>query len=567
LDDGAFGSYLDGDGLPVYGQRDGSEMVPIPGPWLGADKVGLSDGTVSQAITGVSPQQKGADGDGSTNDYAALVAAVGTGKKVVARSGIFAIGTKFALTDNTEIDLSGATIKQLDGANLSTIAEINVSNAAGNEKWEGKLYVDGNRANNATTAATVIGTHIKKIKKGTGSFRGGANDCAIGGLISGEVEYAKLDLSYEGCDIALQIAPDADTPTTTPDELMIDLTAHAGDTFLNVPAGSNKMTGLVRFACEVCQGYAINILGALQMQFSGIVRGVGQSAGGGGIYCDNSLAYLSGELDVYGGSSTNCDYVLNMLAGELHGFRLRGVAQYKSGAILHGGVLGSMQFNLVTTPNAGHGLQLGVASETQLNGVEILPGSALSGPSGYDALLVANAINCTVDLQRVVGRITIGSASASNTIKIPKRSSTLVTFVNNRTQLDNTIIFKGAYTLTELNALNGSAPFKGMRAEHCRTFNGAPAYYNGNLWVPSHGILASGTATLLSANTTVSVAHGLGYDPGNIELTICPDSTSNWLTCTSAKFAGNVTTTNVVIAVNAAPGADVLFNWQLRAID
>jgi hypothetical protein len=39
LADGAFGSYLDVGGLPVYGQRTGSTMTPIPGPWFGADKI------------------------------------------------------------------------------------------------------------------------------------------------------------------------------------------------------------------------------------------------------------------------------------------------------------------------------------------------------------------------------------------------------------------------------------------------------------------------------------------------------------------------------------------------
>lgn len=39
LVDGAFGSYLDAGGLPVYGQRTGATMTPIPGPWLGGERV------------------------------------------------------------------------------------------------------------------------------------------------------------------------------------------------------------------------------------------------------------------------------------------------------------------------------------------------------------------------------------------------------------------------------------------------------------------------------------------------------------------------------------------------
>lgn len=41
LADGAFGSYLDNLGNPVWAQRDGSVMEPLPGPWIAADKIGF----------------------------------------------------------------------------------------------------------------------------------------------------------------------------------------------------------------------------------------------------------------------------------------------------------------------------------------------------------------------------------------------------------------------------------------------------------------------------------------------------------------------------------------------
>jgi len=44
LEDGAFGSYLDAAGHPVWGQRVGAGMVPLPGPWIGSGKISYHPG-------------------------------------------------------------------------------------------------------------------------------------------------------------------------------------------------------------------------------------------------------------------------------------------------------------------------------------------------------------------------------------------------------------------------------------------------------------------------------------------------------------------------------------------
>lgn len=55
LADGAFGSYLDEDGNPIWGQRVGASMVALPGPWIDADKIGSDDdasGTIWTTVAG-----------------------------------------------------------------------------------------------------------------------------------------------------------------------------------------------------------------------------------------------------------------------------------------------------------------------------------------------------------------------------------------------------------------------------------------------------------------------------------------------------------------------------------
>jgi len=86
LADGAFGSYLDASGNPVWGQRTGSTMTPLPGPWIDADKIGASDNRDVQAwIDDLSVGSVGLrpSGDVSGNtDLAAMQALVAAGKTI-----------------------------------------------------------------------------------------------------------------------------------------------------------------------------------------------------------------------------------------------------------------------------------------------------------------------------------------------------------------------------------------------------------------------------------------------------------------------------------------------------
>ena len=58
LADGAFGSYLDGSGNPIWGQRTGSTMTPLPGPWLGGDKVSFVQPSIAAVPRNVTERMR-----------------------------------------------------------------------------------------------------------------------------------------------------------------------------------------------------------------------------------------------------------------------------------------------------------------------------------------------------------------------------------------------------------------------------------------------------------------------------------------------------------------------------
>ena len=71
----------------------------------------------------------------------------------------------------------------------------------------------------------------------------------------------------------------------------------------------------------------------------------------------------------------------------------------------------------------------------------------------------------------------------------------------------------------------------------------------------------NGTATITSAATSVVVTHGLSAPPTDAAISVTP--TSN-LSSASKFWVSNVTATDFVINVNAAPGASVNFAWQAQ---
>ncbi|MBV7394547.1 hypothetical protein [Mameliella sediminis] len=446
--------------------------------------------------------------------------------------------------------LGDVVFKQADGAELGELIRVTLSNGADARAAAVDLRVDGNRSNNT---ADVTGIVLNQVKRDQSLLHLGASDCHVGVEITNQVEYITAFVQADGCDTGLLIRPNG---ATTPDELLLFMNAHNCTTFFTCE-GASKMSGAVTFACEQSDGTAVKIRQGW-WDLSGIVRGCATAEAGVGLLIEKDPAsavspYVSGTLRIAGGSDTFCEWAADIQDGTLENLQLNCISSYASGVRIDGGVSGSACIALQTAPASGVGLELGETA--QLNGFHLLPGSRISG-----GVNVTNCASCVLEFSHLVGTITIGSGSFDNTLYIPRRQGEIVTFVNNRTQQDNKIIFRGAYTLAEMNDLNGGAPFKGMEVEQCQDYGGARAYFNGEVWVPSHGLLATGTVTITSGNTNASEAHGLPYDPGNGALTIFPEGT--WGSAT--KWWANVTATNVVALVDVDPGADVTFRWTLR---
>lgn len=446
--------------------------------------------------------------------------------------------------------------KQENSANLSELITINLSNSVYTRMADINLYVDGNKDNNTA----VTGIKATQIKRNSNRVSLSASDCDVGVNITDQVETAKIDVYADNCGTGLLINAD---DTVTPDELIVDLCAHDCDTFFET-SGSHKSTGIITFACEQSNTTAVKINQGY-WEIHGVIRGCSTSSLGSGLLIERDASSVfpetpnvSGNIRIFGGDNTNCEWAADIQSGSLDALNIYTKGDYANGVRIAGGVLGSARIKVDQLADSGDELELGDASN-YLTAFTLLP------PSYAYRTNLVKCKTCVLNFS-YVAFLTISADSFDNTIYIPREYAGSLSITNNRTQQDNKIIFRGAYTIVELNALNGgtggSGCFKGMEAEQCNTFAGARAYFDGNQWVPSHGALASGQLTIPSGTKTGTVAHGLSYDPGNSTLSFYSDSDP----AGSGQFKGNVTSTNVTVVSENNVSADVVINWVLRKV-
>lgn len=592
--DGTVTVYLNDSGAAVA-QRTLATTVALASSAGGA-LVGMAEGgTVEAAIPYLTPEQKGAAGDGATDDGAAILSAHNSGD-VFAAGSTYLVASPLILTNEQNgLDLERCIITQANSSNVDTLVRVAVTNSSGTalDQSAGAVRVNGNRDNNATE---VTGVEFTSLKKANGNWRAVATDCDTGIKVTEQVEYAEIAARAESCGLGFHAQS---MSSTTPDELLLTVIAHDCDESLRFD-GVAKMSSTTNLTVEGAGFWAGTIYTGWH-RLTGLGRGVAETGAGGGLRV-RGYVELTGEWKCYGASDTNCQYGLlvegdytgthdgpsgaatltdsaaTWTSGEYVGlvlynitdgssglitantgttitatlsggtendwdsgdsYRIGGLnkpfsqdfhivvgANYSKGARIAGDVDGSVRVTQVSSPNSGVGLELGDASLGALNGFVLDPLSTIRGD-----IVTANARNLLVEALRMVGtEITIGSDVFDCTFMIPQRDAESIAITNNRTQLDNKVIFRGTYTLTQLNGLNSGTLFRGMEAEGCQTYEGQRVFYDGADWRPFYEHLGfHSTADFQSAGSTVNGA-------GRFTGACATDTTTN----TELRFDGTV---------------------------
>lgn len=445
--------------------------------------------------------------------------------------------------------LPGTVLKQADGANLSCLVDISLSNSSSHRRASIDIHADGNQDNNTPTT----GIDVNFLKKDSNRARLSASNCDIGVLLRNNIEYAKIDIHVDGCRLGAQASSEGGG---SPDELIVDFMAHRCDTFFQA-SGPSKMTGSITFGCEQSNSWGA-IFDVGWWEINGLLRSVG-ILDGGGLRLDG--ATLRGNIKIVGGDDTNCAWGAELISGLAESLQLNLAGNFADGVMIHGDMEGSAKVVCAASPANAVALRMGDSAGSALHGFQIEQGSRLIAEDQQVAVDLDNCSNCVISPSHLYGAVVIGATSGKNTIFVPRRNAESgVTFINNRTELDNKIIFCGAYSLGDLANLNGGAPFVGMEVENCTAWDGVRAYYDGDMWVPSHGFLASGTVTVPAGTTQGLDAHGLSKHPGDYALSIYPASQDS----ANSTWWSDVASTYVVLNVDTAAANDLRFNWTLR---
>ena len=295
----------------------------------------------------------------------------------------------------------------------------------------------------------------------------------------------------------------------------------------------------------------------------GEMRGAGKAAGGGGLRT-GTQARVSGSLWISGGGNDTCDWCADLQGGRLSALELYCIGSFRNGVRVAPGTEGSILVDSLSSPATAAGvmLQLGDTSGAVLNGFHVLPGSKPIA-SGV-ALDLIRAQNCLIEPNQIVGTVRIDANSSGNTIHVGKRNASSVVFQNSRAALDNKIVFRGGYSLTQLQALNGGAPFRGMEAELCTNFGSARAYFDGAQWRAMHAQNTVGNVVTGANQTTGATSGEATYDPvtGSGAATRSASTDQTWVRITDLLgtdtirlgLAGVTGTTPLTIRLGSATG-------------
>lgn len=429
------------------------------------------------------PEDYGAVGDGVADDDTPIgewVTQLNGGSNKARGSSIFTtylISTIKQFTRNVIIDFPG-TIKRTTASTISTILQFSFGSAGFTSV---AINVDGNSLN----ANTVTGILIDSGSNNTKSrHRLGAQSCTTGVKITGNVE--KL---VAACDIRSNVVGvniNNDGSANTPDEIYLELAGADNDTFL-LSDGTEKTSYIANFqGCEQADDntkYAIDHQNGVGTIMGGI-RGV---HGGVMVTTNSALQFKFDNFRLYGkGAGSDLRPILVDAANCLISGQTD-LYEWEEGIWIKLCANGSnLKVGKRDTGSVGTGLRIGDFANTKLTSFNFegtLFGSVYNLHLDYARGSYINILN-TID----AGTILISANSDNNTILIPKSSSTKL-ITNNRTELDNTIIYKGCFTNAELELINGGTFIKGMVVEaSADTSVYGRLFWNGSNWKSENGL-------------------------------------------------------------------------------
>lgn len=216
------------------------------------------------------------------------------------------------------------------------------------------------------------------------------------------------------------------------------------------------------------------------------------------------------------------------------------------------------------------------------NGIYVEPGAIISGLHFADGMIVNNGTNGIFfdtsandvnDIQIVGTLISGNSRTTSNAFPGIRFRATLGGTYENIQIVGCKIGVADEFLNTQKYAIEvfgGSPPFDGFvltgnnflgnvtGAANLSTSGFTNRSVTGNVGLVTQAV---GSVTQLAANTSVVVTHGCFFTPllGNIT---CTAGTS-W-TSAATVFITNITSTTFTINTNVAPGADLVWGWQVN---
>lgn len=432
------------------------------------------------------PEDYGAVGDGVADDvtelteYFSQLSSGSNKSKGSSKKTIYLTSGEIVINSTPNIDFPGL-IKRT----AASTADVMVTMSLGTANYtEISMNVDGNNNNANPVIGFILDSGTANIKS---KHTLAARYCDTGILITDNVEKIQLDAYVTSCIKGVEVFNDGSPDT--PDEISVRITGAAIENVFTA-SGTEKISGKVEFNCE---GNNDNTKYSVEHQ-NGNWSYHGELRGRYGGFNITGLNALSASFDMImlaeGTDGANLEALL-IDAGNLDcSGKIVLVNDWDAGCWVKSCNSASLKIIKNDAGSTGTGLRIGDFDNTkQVTGFILEEGSILFGITM--ALNLDYSTSGTFNISGILdgGGITIGANSSKNRILIAHANlATVIT--NNRTQLDNIIVYRGVYSNAELEQINGGTFIKGMIVEaSADTSVYGRLFWNGSNWKSENGLI------------------------------------------------------------------------------